>query len=137
MIGIGFFWFCFGFATLWVRSMSTSVSSMSTSKCSSIAFKRILPALCPCSSGIPWTRRQFLLVYYSRLSTSDFNCSCSFLTLKILLLLKELRNCISSILVCGHYFVQYNFLQVSIFYRFFWTTSFLSFCTFSLVSNSR
>ena len=92
MIGLGFFWFYFGFPTLSVRPMSTSVSS--SSKCSLIAFKRILPVLCPCSSGIPWTRRQFLLVYCSRLSTSGFNCSCSFFRLKILLFVKELGNCI-------------------------------------------
>ena len=77
MIGLGFFWFYFGFPTLWVRSMSTSVSS--SSKCSLMAFKRILPVLCPCSSGIPWTGRQFLLVYCSWFSTPDYNCSWSFL----------------------------------------------------------
>ena len=34
------------------------------------------------------------------------------------------------LLMCGHYFVQYGFIQVCIFYSFFWKTSFLSFCQF-------
>ena len=38
-----------------------------------------------------------------------------------------------ALFVCRHYFVQYGFIQVCIFYLFFWKTSFLSssaFCVF-------
>ena len=31
---------------------------------------------------------------------------------------------------CGHYFIQYGYIQVFIFYRFFWKASFLSSCAF-------
>ena len=79
MIGLGFFLFCFDFRTLWLCSISTSVSP--SSKCSSIAFKAILSVLSTCSWGIPWTKRVLLLEYCSWISTSDFNCS--------MLLLKE------------------------------------------------
>ena len=39
-------------------------------------------------------------------------------------LLKTLQNWISRIFVCGHYFVQYGFMLVCIFYQFFWKTRF-------------
>ena len=35
-----------------------------------------------------------------------------------------------ALFVYSHYFVQYEFMQVSIFYICFWKTSFLSFCSF-------
>ena len=34
--------------------------------------------------------------------------------------------------MCGHYFAQYGFIKVSIFYWFFWKTSFLPFCAFCI-----
>ena len=44
--------------------------------------------------------------------------------------LKELRNCIYALFLCGHYLIQYRFIQVCIFYLFFWKTSFFAFLRF-------
>ena len=38
--------------------------------------------------------------------------------------------------LCVHYFLQYEFIQVFSFYRFFWETSFSPFCAFCTVPNS-
>ena len=38
--------------------------------------------------------------------------------------LKEIRNCISRIIRVSSLFFQYGFIQVCIFYRFFWKTGF-------------
>ena len=35
-----------------------------------------------------------------------------------------------ALFVCGHYFVQYWFIEVCIFYRSFWESSFLFFYAF-------
>ena len=37
-----------------------------------------------------------------------------------------------ALFVCDHYFFQYGFIQVCIFYRFFWKTSILPFGTFCI-----
>ena len=39
-----------------------------------------------------------------------------------------------ALFVCGHDFVQFAFMQVCIFYRFFWRTSFLSSCILGFLS---
>ena len=74
-IGLYFFLFCFGFPTLLMRSMSTFISFYS--KCSLMAFKTIMVLTFSCFSGIPWTRRQFLLEYCYWLLKSNFYCSIS------------------------------------------------------------
>ena len=35
-----------------------------------------------------------------------------------------------ALVLWGHYFIQYGFIQVCTFYLFFWKTSFLSFCAY-------
>ena len=71
---------------------------------------------------------------YARLSRQ--NLLNSLFSFEIGALLKELRNCISTIFECGHYFVPYGFIQVCIFCRFFSGTTLLSFCASCVLSNS-
>ena len=45
--------------------------------------------------------------------------------------LKELRNCIYALFLCGNYFIPYGFIRVYIFHLFFWKSFF--FCISALL----
>ena len=86
---------------------------------------------------------------FENFKTSKTNCSHSYLNTieithcsKLVLTgnqfqsLRELENCISRIIRVWSLFCSIRFKEVCIiFYRFFWETSFLSFCAFCFLSN--
>ena len=82
---------------------------------------------------IHWLAINFLLFKFSKsilLFKKNLSHQKKSWTISMWFTLKEQRNFISRIICVRHYFVQYGFLKVCIFYRFLWKTSFLSFCAF-------